>query len=212
MKQLRHHAVGCVLDVGANDGGYARELREFGYGGRIVSFEPTTTAYAAARASAESDSSWAVLPYALGAKNDQVTINVAGNSAASSSMLPMLAVHREAAPESAFVTSEVVEQRRLDDVWGEVVPPGVAVFVKLDVQGYERHILDGAGNVLQRDEMVGLQIELSLQPLYDGAWLYDDALRWVRDRGFDLTQLIPGFSHPMTGEMLQCDGVFFRSR
>jgi FkbM family methyltransferase len=210
VKQLGSQDVTCVLDVGANDGGYARDLRRFGYGERIVSFEPVGAAFRKAVASAAGDAAWELRHCALGPEQATVTINVAGNAGASSSILPMLPVHEEAAPSSVFVSCEQVEQRRLDDVWQDVVRSGERVFLKLDVQGYEKHVLEGAKRVLGDSLILGLQLELSLRPLYLGGWPYLEALQWAAERGYELCQLIPGFADPKTGHMLQVDAVFFR--
>lgn len=205
---LRHHGITRVLDVGANDGGYATELRRFGYGGRIVSFEPVREPYRLLERHARNDRGWMTLPYAVGAVSATVTINVAANGAASSSVLAMLAAHEDAAPGALVVGTETVSQRALDDVWPDITEPDDTVFLKADVQGYEREVLDGAAENL--DRVRGLQLELSLVPLYEGGWLYDEALAWAGRQGFQLMRLIPGFTDSRTGQMMQADGVFFR--
>lgn len=205
---LRHHGITRVLDVGANDGGYATDLRRFGYNGRIVSFEPVREPFRVLQKRARRDPDWVPLPYAVGPEQARVTINVAANHAASSSILSMLAMHENAAPDARIVDVETVSQQALDDLWPKITEPHDRVFLKADVQGYERQVLAGVAGHL--DLIVGLQLELSLVPLYDGGWLYDQALAWADEQGFGLMRLIPGFTDPRTGQMLQADGVFFR--
>jgi hypothetical protein len=97
----------------------------------------------------------------------------------------------------------------LDGLWSDIAEPDKRVFLKADVQGYERQVLDGVAGHL--DRITGLQLELSMVPLYEGGWLYDEALDWARQQGFLLMRLIPGFTDQRRGQMLQADGVFFRS-
>jgi FkbM family methyltransferase len=211
VKQIRHHGVTRVLDVGANDGGYARSLRSFGYTGHIVSFEPVNEPFQGARTASARDRAWDVFPYALGPETAEVTIHVAGNAAQSSSILRMRNEHLRSFPESKTVGAQTIMQHQLDELWPDVVKTGDLVFLKLDVQGYERHVLAGAKEAIAGGQIVGLQIEMSLIPLYDGAWLYDEVLAWAREQDFLLERVVPGFSDPDTGAMLQADGVFFRS-
>lgn len=205
---LRHDGVTRVLDVGANDGGYATDLRRFGYTERIVSFEPLIEPFRVLRRRASDDPDWVTLPYAIGAESCEVTINVAANDGASSSVLPMLAAHEDAAPSARFVGTQTVTQRPLDALWPEVTQPDDIVFLKVDVQGYERQVLEGVTEHLH--QLAGLELELSMVPLYDGGWRYDEALAWASRQGFTIMRLIPGFTDQRTGQMLQADGVFFR--
>ena len=206
---LRHHGITRVLDVGANDGGYATELRRFGYTGRIVSFEPVSEPFRLLGRHARHDADWMTLHCAVGAVSATVTINVAANNAASSSVLPMLATHEEAAPSARIVGAETVTQHTLDGLWPDITEPDDLVFLKADVQGYECQVLAGVAEHL--DRITGLQLELSMVPLYEGGWLYDEALDWARQQGFVLMRLIPGFTDQRTGQMMQADGVFFHS-
>ena len=203
---LRHYSIGVVFDVGANDGGYARELRQFGYRGHVVSFEPLAGPYERLRRSSAGDAAWTVVNVALGERDERTTINVAANSA-SSSFLPMHHAHRVAAPHATYIGTEAVDVRRLDDVFARYCGDG-DVFLKMDVQGYEQQVLHGGDRALPL--MRGVQVEMSLVPLYEGAWSFTDALQFFTAAGFELVSLEPGFSDPATGRLLQVDGVFMR--
>jgi FkbM family methyltransferase len=203
---LQHLGVDLVLDVGANDGGYGRELRASGYTGRIVSFEPVSSAFARLSASVAGDDLWEVFNLGLAAESGQAVINVAGNDEASSSLLPMLERHRSAAPEADFVSSETIELTSLDEVWIHVRGSAARPFLKADVQGYEREVLQGASSLVD-SALVGVQIETSLVPLYEGGFDLASAQRWLEDHGFSVRQVIPGFTDPVSGEHLQVDLV-----
>jgi FkbM family methyltransferase len=205
-KMLEAHGVDVVFDVGAARGGYAQELREFGYAGRIVSFEPIASAYAELQTTATGDERWTCLNTALGSAAGRQTINIASNSD-SSSLLPMAEEHRSAAPHVDFVGSEEITVSRLDDVAPDHLTGADRPFLKIDTQGFEGEVLAGGSQTL--DRCVGLQLELSFVPLYSGGMLVDEAISFAYDHGFRMVALAQGFTHP-TGAVLQADGVFFR--
>jgi FkbM family methyltransferase len=206
-KLFQTHGISLVLDVGANAGQYARGLRHSGYGGRIVSFEPVRSAFHQLRRSAARDPRWQTENLALGRRDGSATIHVSGDTRASS-MLEMLPLHREVAGYFGSVGSEIVEMRRLDSVFDRHAHPGDRVFLKLDVQGMEPHVLAGAKGSLAR--IAGIQIELSLTPLYRGELGIVPMLGRLQRAGFSLMSLEYGFCDPRTGQMLQVDGILFR--
>lgn len=199
--------VDLVLDVGAATGLYGRELRQFGYTGRIVSFEPLATPYASLSEKADADPRWTARNHALGDEAGTATINVASNSA-SSSMLPMEEAHTAAEPSVTYVGTETIRVERLDDVAAEVVRPGDTTFLKIDTQGFERQVLAGGASTVET--VVGLQLELSFISLYEGGMLIDEAISWAYDHGFHLEVIEQGWA-ARSGQMLQADGIFFRS-
>ena len=205
---LEHCNVDLVLDIGANSGHYATELRAHGYARSIVSFEPLEFAYAQLTAAAGGDSRWRVAPrMALGDAEGEISIHVAGNSL-SSSILDMLSEHERAAPGSAFVGSEKVPLRRLDEVAPDYMTGAKSVLLKIDTQGYEDRVLKGAAGVL--DKVTAIQAELSLVPLYAGQPLFDEMREKIEALGFVLFAVFPGYVHEQTGQTLQLDGFFLR--
>jgi FkbM family methyltransferase len=198
--------VDLVLDVGAAVGDYGRQLRRAGYQGAIVSFEPLTEPFAALLSATTSDPQWTARNVALGAQVGKAEINVARNSD-SSSLLPMLDRHLKAAPHTAYVGTETIQVSTLDTEW-TAMPPARNPFLKIDTQGFEGQVLDGAANILER--LAGVQLELSFVPLYDGGLLYDEAILRMRDAAFVPMGIEPGFRDDATSQLLQADVVFFR--
>lgn len=197
-----------IFDVGANDGGFARQCRDFGYTGQIVSFEPGSEAYSRLVDASAADPLWDAQRLALGRDPGQLELQVAGNAGASSSFLPMTHLHQAAATDACYVAAEMVPVARLDDVIRQVGWDWRRPALKIDTQGFEREVLEGATQILQ--SAVAVRIELSLVTLYDGAFDWREAVDWMSARGFDLVGLVPGFSDPRSGSLLQFDGVFAR--
>ena len=205
---LRQESINLVLDVGANTGQFAGELRATGYKGQILSFEPLEAAHAQLSKQAESDPHWRIaIRTALGAETGIAEIHVSANSA-SSSILDMLPRHFKAEPLSGYVGKETVTVNRLDDVCA--VSSSDRVFLKVDVQGYESKVLEGAHHILQGCRAV--LVEMSLVPLYEGQVLVRDLWDILAAQGFEPWSLEPGFRHPATGRLLQLDGVFVRAQ
>jgi hypothetical protein len=80
--------------------------------------------------------------------------------------------------------------------------------LKIDVQGYERDVLDGAVKTLPA--FLGVRTEMSLVPLYEGQALMPEIVELLARHGFELWHVEPGFTEPGTRRLLQLDGVFFR--
>jgi FkbM family methyltransferase len=203
---LKEQDINMVLDVGANVGQFAQWIRQIGYKGRIVSFEPLADAHRKLTQVAKQDSQWTIAPrMALGSSCGQIQIHVAGNSY-SSSVLPMLASHMEAAPASGYIDCETATLNRLDDVY--LPSQNDRVLLKVDVQGYERAVLDGAGTALR--DCRAIIIEMSLVPLYEGQSLAIDLWNYLIRLGFQACDFNPEFRDSQSGRILQMDGVFIR--
>lgn len=199
-----------VLDIGANDGGYARELRAAGFPGRILSFEPLQGPFGRLAVHAAHDRNWRVINCALGASPGRVTMNVSENGGASSSVLGILPTTTRAEPRARYVAAEQVEVRRLD---GCALWEGAgrsSLFLKVDVQGYEREVLKGSVDLFERGMVAGIQLELAMVPLYANSWSFHDGIEWLMSEGFRIVRIVPGFSDFVSGEMLQCDVVALR--
>jgi len=205
---LRKFEIDLVLDVGANAGHFASGIRRGGYTGKIVSFEPLSQAHSELLQSCSWDALWEAYPRcALGDFNGEVEINIAGNSA-SSSILPMLDAHSSAAPTSVYIGKEKVPIGTLDSVVAPYLQGAQAPFLKIDTQGFEWQVLDGAKESLPH--IKGILIELSLLPLYEGQHLWREVIDRLEAAGFTLWAFKPEFTDLNQGRTLQVDGIFFR--
>jgi FkbM family methyltransferase len=197
-----------VLDVGANSGQYGRQLRsEIDYSGNITSFEPLSSAFQNLKKSSKGDSKWEIFNFALGDTNEKSMINIAGNSY-SSSILNMLPSHEVAAPESKYIAQEEIEVHRLDSIFDETKFKNKSVYLKIDTQGFESKVINGAGKSLS--SIGTIQLEMSLTPLYRNEMLFPQMHSLLSGLGYNLLSIEPGFTDSKTGQLLQIDGIYHR--
>ena len=206
---FKKFGIDLVLDVGANRGQFVSDIRSGGYRGQVVSFEPLSDAHSKLLQASTGDSAWEAYPRcALGDHNGEIEINIAGNSL-SSSVLPMLAAHRNAAPDSVYKGRETAPLHTIDSVVPQYLQNSKAPFLKIDTQGFEWQVLDGARASLPLIQ--GVLVELSLVPLYEGQHLWQEVMTRLEAEGFALWAFEPVFSDPNDGRTLQVDGVFYRA-
>jgi FkbM family methyltransferase len=202
------HEIDTVVDVGANDGGYASEVLNSGFKGNVISFEPQAAAHHSLIKKLSKFPNWAAAPcMALGEHDGTIELNIAENSV-SSSVLPMLDAHLKSAPESRYIRTEKVPVRRLDSVDHPILKQARSLHLKVDTQGYEMPVLLGAKDLMP--QVRGLQLEMSIVPLYSGQMLFREMYDWVVKQDFQLMNIVPGFSDLKTGQLLQMDAIFFK--
>jgi FkbM family methyltransferase len=209
LEECRGFATDVILDVGANTGQFAQGLRASGYHGHIISFEPLSEAYARVVAAAAADPLWDVAERcAVGGSDNWAEINIARNSY-SSSLLPMLDRHREAAPESAYQGTESCRVTTLDSYIERTFADPTTLFgLKIDTQGYEAQVLAGLSRNHQRVKVI--VCEMSLAPLYADGPGMSELCRLLAELGYRCVALGPEFEDPRTGELLQANGVFVK--
>lgn len=198
---VNRYEVDSVVDVGANVGQWALNIRRVGYSGALLSIEPVSTAYDQLERAASRDRSWRSMRAAAGSSSGRATIHVA-DSTSTSSLLTVTDAYLGLYERARQVADEQVSMVRLDDL--EV--PGRRLLLKVDTQGFDRQVLDGASALMERT--VAVQCELSVRPLYEGMgndWL--ETTRHLAARGFELAGLFP-LARDRQLRMLEMDGVF----
>lgn len=204
---MKRHRINLVLDIGANAGQYGKSLRALGYRGRIVSFEPLSDAFATLQRAAANDPLWTCHNLGLSDADGTAVLNVSANSY-SSSFLPVSARSVRIEPGIGYVGQQQARLQRLDDMIGEIARPGEAVYLKIDTQGYELNVLKGAVKTLRQVPLI--QVETAFSSGYEGQPLIEDVIRFLRETGYRIVAMEPGWEDVRTAEMLETDLLFAR--
>lgn len=186
------YGVGTVLDVGANNGQFHDFLRlNVAYTGTIHSFEPIPElAQRMTQRALREDPRWRVHPHALGANTEELELNIAASDVFSSFLSPALDTKPEYEHYMRAVRRERVMSRRLDEVFATfgAEAPG-EIYLKIDTQGFDLEVLRGAPELLRK--VKGLQLELSIEPIYQGTPPYWHVLEHLHSLGFTPAGMFP---------------------
>ena len=184
--------INCVFDVGGRFGDYGVLLRNNNYWGHIFSFEPVEANFNRLQAACTDDPKWHAYQYALGSESGTAEINVSRGTNYSSFLSPS-EYGFENSEDIKVERTEVVQVKRLDEVFAEVTS-GITqpqVYLKMDTQGFDLEVLRGASGCLP--QILALQSELSLQPLYEGMTGWTVALTEFTDAGYAISALFAGY-------------------
>jgi FkbM family methyltransferase len=185
---IRHFMVDTIVDVGAHLGGFAMQRRLLGYEGRIISFEPFGASFAKLALSAEQDPTWDVHEIALGSSDQTAEFHIFTDDQMNS--LRVLSDHAsrfdKRVKEVASVETRI---RRLDTIWPSLRADPATTLLKIDTQGHDLEVIEGAGDLLTDIQCV--LTEVPVQPLYSGAPLFEEVMAKMRSLGFELTGAFP---------------------
>lgn len=182
--------VDCVIDVGANEGGYAKFLRqEVGYRGLIHSFEPISRLAENCRKLAQGDPMWRIHQYALGEIPGNANINVMKSSEFSSFLEPMTEFTSVFQNVNTVDHTECVSVQTLESVMPVLQNDSLVrhPYLKIDTQGFDMAVIRGAGKTL--DSLIAVQTELSFRPLYRNMAGWQDVIDLLQKRGFDVSNM-----------------------
>ena len=187
-------SIDCVFDVGANRGQYGDLLRDIGYQGTIISFEPVKELFEELSLRAAARPPWKAFHYALGATDGEASINVNQDSVLSSFLT--VQDNLEECPNSRAIRSETVQVRRLDTIFADTLS-GLSpknLHLKLDTQGFDLEALKGAEGVLSR--FGSAQSEVSFVPVYKNMPDYIESLQAFQACGFGVADFMPVLTAP----------------
>ncbi len=202
------YGVNCVIDVGAHEGEYAGRLRDGGYAGRIVSFEPVPRACAELERRAGDDPEWHVHQVALGRDEATMTMNAVPGTLSSLREPTEFGARRYKRLRDPKPVE--VQVRRLDAMLDELLTglEQPRPYLKLDTQGFDLDVFAGAGERI--GEFVGMQSELPLMQIYEGMPRLPEALGIYEGAGFDVAAMYPVSRQGKTGRVLEFDCVMVR--
>lgn len=206
---LTKAGVTLFLDVGANIGQTGELMRKAGYGGRIASFEPLSACFAQLDEKAKNDPLWAAYNTAVGTIDGSAEIGVSENFV-SSSLLEATQELIEIHAPVAYTHHETVKVSRLDTVLGSIAKPDDVIHLKIDTQGYEQRVVEGAVGVMER--IGSVRMEVAVQEVYKGEMILPEAITMMTKLGYVLIEAWPAWRDPNTDEVLHFDLMFRREQ
>lgn len=212
MRLLKKYKPSLTLDVGANVGQFGKKLRTAGFQNEILSFEPIPSIYQELSNLVQTDDKWKAFNYALGDVVGEATIHVPKYNSSFSSLLPNNQYSKQRFENQLKeMNEETIKIEVLDDLLAKgFLNPATNkdVFLKLDTQGYDLKVLQGANKFLDNVQIV--LTELSFIPIYDGMPTFIEMSDYLLSRGFTPSGFFPVSRDKNSLAVIEMDGFFIR--
>jgi len=210
-KLLNHFGITQVIDVGANTGQFAEGIIDFGYKGKVISFEPVSSAFQSLSKRVNKYPQWEAYHAAIGNIDGQVDINVSEDTQFSS-IKNIKEDFTETLSAARTIRKEVVDIHRLDSLIGKYFEIDQPTLLKIDTQGFEKEVMEGAAELIKSVKGLKLEIPLAknLEIYNEIEWDIVDYISMFAKMGFTCMSLDTINADKTTGIVYEVDGIFIR--
>jgi len=206
---LQRYQIQTVIDVGANIGQFGMSLRNLGFRGKILSFEPMKQAREKLKKVSDKSPPWKVFAEALGSRQEEKILQIFKDDSFSS-LYPITESGKKTF--GSYVQTEgaqVVKIETLDLLLKkEISTEQGAILLKTDTQGHDLEVLKGGGELLKRANVV--MTEASAEVIYEGAPFFAEVLKYLEKNGFEPSGFYPISNRLDTLAMIEFDAFFVR--
>ena len=185
-----------VVDAGAADGGFAREIRAIYPDAKVLCIEPRTDAQPKLKQLASELSGITIAQTLVGDKVGTVDFY---EHLDQSSMLEDA--------RGGFGTKVTQPITTIDELISSLHLPAPDM-LKLDLQGAELLALRGATEAMKTAQVI--QVEASFMPFYQGQPLFAEVVAFLAERKFRLYDVHALWHRPLDGALAQGDFLFIR--
>lgn len=209
---LRSLGIRTVLDVGANEGQFAKYIiKALPNLVSVYSFEPLPGVFASLQSWAESAvRKVTVIPFnvGLGEDNEQLEMFEHVEITGHSSILSTNARSHELYPQTRSQKRVQVSIVRLDDfLEAHPIKSPPEILLKMDVQGYENRVLRGAPRLLAQAR--ACLTEVNFDPLYESQASFEELAGILKRAGYRYAGCYcQGFASD--GHVITADELFVR--
>jgi FkbM family methyltransferase len=205
---LRPESIGTVLDVGANEGQFIKVARVLFPKASILAFEPNPRLTGALQTLLSARGNGAVLPIACGRESATMPLHLTEFSPANSLLQPAT----QRVPDFPSLEAEdtvEVKVERLDDAVRASLLAHAPYLLKIDVQGFEWEVLQGAIGILP--DVTVIICEVNAVALYAEQAGFEQVYGFLYEHNFRLVDFGEPIRARGTGEVLYFDVAFLKS-
>tara|TARA_Y100000768_G_scaffold348454_1_gene297387 strand:+ start:500 stop:1474 length:975 start_codon:yes stop_codon:yes gene_type:complete len=171
------------IDVGASEDIHPRWKRISKFM-NYVGFEPDKRSRDLLEVN-ETCKSYNIFPFALWEKSQKLNINFTKEPRVSSSYKPNIDFLNKFKNSDRF---RIIKKLKVDSVDLDSLEISEIDFIKMDVQGGESNIIDGAKKSLER--CIGLELEVEFLTLYNNQLLFGDIQEKLQVYGFEFVDFV----------------------
>lgn len=204
---LKKYPINTIIDIGANRGNVTVALATLFPKTDIYAFEPIKKEADIIKKRTAHFSNVTVINMALSNKMGKIPFYINQHSP-SSSMLPFSILGKKEMPLITIAKKIYAASITLDSYFQDK-KIRLPIFIKIDVQGAEKLVLDGGTELLKKTSII--HIETGFENVYEKQCLFDDIYRLLTKFGFKYYgSIIDGHFYPLLTLELFENSIFIK--